>query len=142
MMRQMPLDTLIRLRGQELDAAEKAFAEVNAREAAAEKKLQRAQQKLLAEQKLASDPAADDMVVEAFSRWLPTARKAIADAREACRQAALDRDCARAALIAARAALKAVRKLEEEQARERARVMQRREQASLDEFALRSFGRT
>lgn len=136
-MRQMPLEALHRLRRHELADVEKAFGEAVAREAAAETLLGQRHQHLLTEQKLASDPAADDGAVEAFSRWLPVGQQAISDAQEKCRQAAMDRDCIRSALLMAQAALKAVEKLEEKQRVEIQQQHLRKEQAVLDELALR-----
>ncbi|GAC87378.1 hypothetical protein Gbth_024_134 [Gluconobacter thailandicus F149-1 = NBRC 100600] len=136
-MRQMPLEVLRRLRRHELADVEKAFGEAVAREAAAETALGQRHQDLLMEQKLASDPLADDRAVEAFSRWLPVGQRAISEAQERCRQAAIDRDCIRSALLMAQAALKAVEKLEEKQQGEIQQHRLRKEQAVLDELALR-----
>ncbi|AFV99945.1 flagellar export protein FliJ [Gluconobacter oxydans] len=136
-MRQMPLEVLRRLRRHELADVEKAFGEAVAREAAAETALGQRHQDLLMEQKLASDPLADDRAVEAFSRWLPVSQRAISEAQERCRQAAIDRDCIRSALLMAQAALKAVEKLEEKQQGEIQQHLLRKEQAVLDELALR-----
>lgn len=136
-MKQMPLDTLKRLRRHELEAVEKAFGEAVARESAAEAGLSKAHLLLIQEQKLASDPQADDDAVEAFSRWLPVGQRAIADAQELCREAALDRDCLRSALLMAQAALKAVEKLQDKQRLEMNYLALRKEQAALDELALR-----
>lgn len=136
-MQQMPLETLRRLRRHELAAVEKAFGEAVAREAEAEGALCRKHQQLLLEQKRASDPTADDGAVEAFSRWLPVGRQAIAEAQQCCQQAAMDRDRIRSALLMAQAALKAVETLEEQQAGEMKQISLRKEQAMLDELALR-----
>lgn len=133
----MPLEVLRRLRRHELADVEKAFGEAVAREAAAETALGQRHQDLLMEQKLASDPLADDRAVEAFSRWLPVSQRAISEAQERCRQAAIDRDCIRSALLMAQAALKAVEKLEEKQQGEIQQHLLRKEQAVLDELALR-----
>lgn len=106
-----PLETLITLREQELDLVERSFAEAVARETAAEEKLTAAQAEILNEQRIASSPTADDGAVEAFSRWLPGGRQAVLEARQRCREAAMDREAVRSALIAARAAMEAVRTL-------------------------------
>ncbi|MBS1084703.1 flagellar export protein FliJ [Gluconobacter sphaericus] len=137
-----PLETLIALREQELDLVERSFAEAVAREVAAEEKLTVAQAEILNEQRIASSPTADDGAVEAFSRWLPVGRQVVLDARERCREAAMDREAVRSALIAARAAMEAVKTLWEEQKEEERQTDLRKEQNVLDELAVRQFGRS
>jgi len=137
-----PLDTLITLREQELDVVERSFAEAVAREATAEERLAAAQEAILNEQRTASSSTAGDGAVEAFSRWLPLGRKAVAEAQARCREAALDRETVRAALIAARAAMEAVKTLRDEQKEEERQADLRKEQNVLDELAVRQFGRS
>lgn len=141
-MEQSPLDTLITLREQELDLVERRFAEAVARETAAEEKLSAAQEEILNEQRIASSPTAGDGAVEAFSRWLPVGRQAVAQAQERCREAALDRETVRSALIIARAAMEAVKTLREEQKEEERLVELRKEQNTLDELAVRQFSQS
>ncbi|MQR98600.1 flagellar export protein FliJ [Gluconobacter aidae] len=141
-MERSPLETLIILREQELDLVERSFSEAVARETVAEEKLAAAQTEILNEQRAASSSTADDGAVEAFSRWLPAGRQAVLDARECCREAAMDREAVRAALIAARAAMEAVRTLREEHKEEERQADLRKEQNALDELAVRQFGRS
>lgn len=141
-MERSPLDTLITLREQELDLVERRFADAVAREAAAEEKLDAAQEEILSEQRIASSPTADDGAVEAFSRWLPVGRQAVLEARQSCREAAMDREAVRSALISARAAMEAVKTLREEQKEEERQAELRKEQNVLDELAVRQFGKS
>ncbi|MFT8808554.1 flagellar export protein FliJ [Gluconobacter sp.] len=141
-MERSPLETLIALREQELDLVERRFADAVARETAAEERLNAAQEEILSEQRLASSPTAGDGAVEAFSRWLPSGRQAVVEAQARCREAALDRETVRSALIAARAAMEAVRTLREERKEEERLEGLRKEQNVLDELAVRQFGRT
>lgn len=141
-MERSPLETLIALREQELDLVERRFADAVARETAAEERLNAAQEEILSEQRLASSPTAGDGAVEAFSRWLPSGRQAVVEAQSRCREAALDRETVRSALIAARAAMEAVRTLREERKEEERLEGLRKEQNVLDELAVRQFGRT
>lgn len=141
-MERSPLDTLITLREQELDLVERSFADAVARETAAEEKLAAAQEEILSEQRIASSPTAGDGSVEAFSRWLPAGRQAVLEARERCREAAMDREAVRSALISARAAMEAVRTLREEQKEEERQDGLKKEQNALDELAIRQFGRS
>ncbi|MBS1102748.1 flagellar export protein FliJ [Gluconobacter sp. Dm-62] len=141
-MERSPLDTLIALREQELDLVERSFADAVARETAAEEKLAAAQLEILSEQQIASSPTAGDGAVEAFSRWLPAGRQAVTEAQDRCREAALDRETVRSALIAARAAMEAVKTLREEQKEEERQVELKKEQNALDELATRQFGRS
>ncbi|EHH69079.1 flagellar export protein FliJ [Gluconobacter morbifer] len=137
MMEQSPLETLMTLRQHELDSVEATFGKAVAREAEAEKALAQAQWKILSEQACASDAQADDEAVEAFSRWLPLGRKAVAEAQERCHQAALDRETVRGALLEARAALETVQTLRDERREEARQSGLRKEQAALDDLALR-----
>ncbi|MBS1073434.1 flagellar export protein FliJ [Gluconobacter sp. Dm-73] len=137
-----PLDTLITLREQELDLVERSFAEAVARETAAEEKLSAAQEEILSEQRIASSPTAGDGAVEAFSRWLPAGRQAVAEAQARCREAALDRETVRSALIIARAAMEAVKTLKEERQEEERQAELKKEQNALDELAIRQFSQS
>ena len=141
-MEQSPLDTLITLREQELDLVERRFAEAVAREAAAEEKLSAAQEEILSEQRIASSPTAGDGAVEAFSRWLPAGRQAVTEAQARCREAALDRETVRSALIIARAAMEAVKTLQEERQEEERLAELKKEQNALDELAIRQFSQS
>ncbi|GBR70061.1 flagellar export protein FliJ [Gluconobacter kanchanaburiensis] len=140
-MEKSPLDALIALREQELDLVERSFAEAVAREAAAEGQLDAAQEEILSEQRIASSPTAGDGAVEAFSRWLPLGRKAVADAQDRCREAAVDRETVRSALIAARAAMEAVKTVRQERQEEERQADLRKEQNVLDELSIRQFGK-
>lgn len=136
-----PLDTLIALREQELDRIEALFSEAVSRELAAEALLSSAENLILEEQRLASNPAADDADVEAFSRWLPLGRQKVDSARKGCEQATLDREVVRSALIEARAAMEAVGKVREERRERERQDALRKEQNVLDELGLRQFRR-
>jgi len=141
-MEHSPLDTLITLREQELDLVERSFAEAVARETATEEKLSAAQEEILSEQRIASSPTAGDGAVEAFSRWLPAGRQAVAEAQTRCREAALDRETVRSALIIARAAMEAVKTLKEERQEEERQAELKKEQNALDELAIRQFSQS
>jgi len=130
----MGIESLLRLRRQEMSEAERNFGVMQALEADAAALVTQAEQQLVQEQVAASDPAADDAVVEAFAIWLPVGRRALKLARERERAAALDKSYARSALILAQAAVRAVETVVEERAQSEMKAATRHEQAMLDDM--------
>ncbi|GBD56538.1 flagellar export protein FliJ [Gluconobacter wancherniae] len=139
-MRATPLDTLLTLRKHELQAVERTFSEALSQEADAAAEVARAERHLIEEQKMASDPLADDGAVEAFSRWLPVGRAAINSARHNEKNAGLAREIAKSALMMARAAVETVETLQKKRRAEEDAAALRREQNVLDEVGARQSG--
>ena len=138
----MPADTirtLLRLRQAAVDRAKQELALRLAAETDAERSLSAALLRLSDEADAATDPDAPDGAVEAYVRWLPTARRALRDAGERRDQAAEGVSVARTALSIARADERAVELTLERLEREQAIGVARRDQAVLDEVAGRRF---
>ncbi|WP_249110221.1 flagellar FliJ family protein [Neokomagataea anthophila] len=139
-MEQASLEALYGLRKHELATVEQAFQQVIQREQEAEQALVSAQQRIVTERSVAMDAHSDDRAVEAFGAWLPLGQKAVQDADAHRQKISVDRDCVRAALLEARAALHVVEHLQEEAQGEQRRKEQRAEQLLLDECAVRPEG--
>lgn len=139
-MEQASLEALYTMRKHELAMVERSFQQVIQREQDAEHALVMAQQRIVTERSVAMDAQSDDRAVEAFGAWLPLGQKAVQDADAYRQRMSIDRDCVRAALLEARAALRVVEHLQEEAKGERQRKEQRAEQLILDECAVRPQG--
>ncbi|NHN88442.1 flagellar FliJ family protein [Acetobacter conturbans] len=136
-MQRTPLDSLLRLRDQELDEAKKLLSEALARAMTASDAVKGAEQNMVRERDAALDLASDDRVVEAYSRWLPIGRAALDRARAREQDAALDVESCRTRVNLARSALEAAQKLAEKRAKEEQELAQKREQAMLDDLSAR-----
>ncbi|GBR49248.1 hypothetical protein AA106556_1983 [Neokomagataea tanensis NBRC 106556] len=139
-MEQASLNALYGLRKHELAMVEQAFQQVIQHEQEAESALVSAQQRIVTERSVALNAQSDDRAVEAFGAWLPLGQKAVQDADAYRQKVAVDRDCVRAALLEARAALHVVEHMQESIKDEQKRKEQRAEQLLLDECAMRPDG--
>ncbi|MCH4092111.1 flagellar FliJ family protein [Acetobacter sp.] len=131
------LDSLLKIRKQELDEAKKLLSEALARAMTASDAVKAAEQNMVRERDMALDFSADDQVVEAYSRWLPIGRAALDKARLSEQDASMEVESCRTRVNMARSALEAAEKLAEMQAKERRELAQKKEQAMLDDLAMR-----
>ncbi|WP_428377472.1 hypothetical protein [Lichenicoccus sp.] len=106
-----PLTTLLRIRATALDEAKQHVAHALAREHAAGLRLADEEAALARETAAALSPAEDDARVDAFARWLPVGRRAIAAALATQQAANATVDHARAVLTLSRAAHRSVETL-------------------------------
>ncbi|CAI9120778.1 flagellar export protein FliJ [Brytella acorum] len=136
-MTRSPLQTLLRLRRQEQEEAERGLAAAIAREREASEAVRHAERYFLEQENFVSSPECDDLAVEAFARWIPRGRAAIQAAQTEEERAGLDRAVAQAAMISARAAFKAVETLDARRQKEARLEAQRREQNENDDLANR-----
>ncbi|MCQ8279943.1 flagellar export protein FliJ [Acetobacteraceae bacterium KSS8] len=132
-----PLLSLLRFRQSAVDEAQKALAEAYRVEQEAIAAVRRATETLELEMREASSLTAGDDAVEAFARWLPVGRKDVADAHARQREATTNLDQLRAVMTLARASVRAVEALMEKKAQIAAQHQKQKEQAELDEFAMR-----
>ncbi|BCI65924.1 flagellar FliJ family protein [Acetobacter aceti] len=132
-----PLDSLLKIRKQELDEAKKLLSEALARAMTASDAVKAAEQNMVRERDLALDFSADDQVVEAYSRWLPIGRAVLDKARSREQDASMEVESCRTRVNMARSALEAAEKLAEMKAKEQQELAQKKEQAMLDDLAMR-----
>ncbi|AQS83624.1 MAG: flagellar FliJ family protein [Acetobacter aceti] len=132
-----PLDSLLKIRKQELDEAKKLLSEALARAMTTSDAVKAAEQNMVRERDIALDFSADDQVVEAYSRWLPIGRIALDKARLSEQDAAMEVEACRTRVNMARSALEAAEKLAEIRAKEQQELAQKKEQAMLDDLAMR-----
>ena len=132
-----PLDSLLKIRKQELDEAKKLLSEALARAMTASDAVKAAEQNMVRERDQALDFSADDQVVEAYSRWLPVGRVALDKARLSEQDASMEVESCRTRVNMARSALEAAEKLAEMRAKEQQELAQKKEQAMLDDLAMR-----
>jgi len=134
------LQTLLRLRRFEADAARRALAEAIAAEAAADARREQAEAALYQEAK--STDTDTLLALQNFAAWLPRGRADRQAANHALVVAAQASAAARAALAERRAAVEAVEKRVEAQLRTERQDASRREAHALDEVfrATRSGG--
>lgn len=131
------LPSAIRLRRLAQAEARRQLAERVEAQTAAEAMVGAAEAAIEREQEAALDLAAGDAAVEAFAAWLPTGRRACAQA-EALRQAAVAETArARAILTAARAALEAAQRVAAAHDAARAKRLRRRRDPACAELAPR-----
>jgi len=133
-----PLKTLLRVRKNTLEEAQRAVADAYRVERAAAARADEAGNALTRELQVATNLNAGDEAVENFARWLPVGRRALSQAHTAHREAAADLDQARAVLALARAGVRAVELLMERKAEEARLDMARREQHALDDIGSRA----
>lgn len=132
-----PLDSLLKIRKQELDEAKKLLSEALARAMTTSDAVKAAEQNMVRERDIALDFSADDQVVEAYSRWLPIGRIALDKARLSEQDAAMEVEACRTRVNMARSALEAAEKLAEIRAKEQQELAQKKEQVMLDDLAMR-----
>jgi flagellar export protein FliJ len=131
------LETLLRLRHQAVDASRRALAAALATEATAETELNARRMAIETEADLASSVLTGDEAVEAYAAWLPRGRAALARAEAAHGAAnAVVAQC-RAALTHARANARTAEELLAQRKEAARMASERRDQAALDEAALR-----
>ncbi len=135
-----PLDAVLRIRRQAVDAARRHLAACLTAEEAARHRVAWAEAQIDEEARAAADLAAGDSAVEAFATWLPVGRAAVATAQAAYEKAVADVTLARAAVTMARAAAEAAADLQRRRAADHAALAERRAQNALDEVAARSGG--
>lgn len=132
-----PLQTVLQLRRNDVDAARAALMECESQAQSASQAEKEALATIQSEMQAAAALSADDAVVEAFGAWLPLGRAAVSRASATLARAEDDATQARAVLNLARAAAEAVEKLIEKRDEEVAREALRREQIVLDEVSQR-----
>lgn len=132
-----PLQALLKLREQQVEAARLDYAACLQAETAAEHAAHEADAAIANEAASAADIAADDAAVEAFAAWLPEGRRRARAAQAKRDTTELETARARAALAVSRAGMKAVEKLIDTRAAEREADLARRAQAELDEIGAR-----
>ncbi|NHO32946.1 flagellar FliJ family protein [Acetobacter fallax] len=134
-----PLDSLLRLRRQELDEAKRLLSEALAQAMMAAEAVKTAEQNMVNERDIALDLSADDRTVETYSRWLPIGRAALERARKLEQDAATGVQSSRTRVNMARAALEVAEKLAEARAQEEQARRDRQEQNALDDLSARRF---
>ncbi|NHN84101.1 hypothetical protein GOB93_05515 [Acetobacter musti] len=132
-----PLDSLLRLRRQELDEAKRLLSEALAQAMTAAEAVKTAEQNMVSERDIALDLSADDRTVEAYSRWLPIGRAALDRARALEQDAASGVQASRTRVNMARSALEVAEKLAESRAREAQARADRQEQNMIDDLSAR-----
>lgn len=133
-MSRSPLETLLKLRKQEMERAEQVFETALANEEQAREAVGAAEDRILQEQQVASSPDCDDTLVEAFGNWLPVGREAVRQARRQEQQLVIDTAVAQAALVAARTAYKTVETLSAQRKEQARQKMLKDEQNQMDDF--------
>jgi flagellar export protein FliJ len=136
-MQRNTLATLIRLRQRALDDSRRALASRLEVEGAAKQATEHIEHSIAREREAALDPASPDHAVEAFARWLPSARTRLAEAHDKLQLRQAETACARAHLAACRTALESVETLQRERRERVAQVRERRLQRELDDHAAR-----
>ncbi len=136
-MARSPLQTLLRLRHTEVDAARAELMACEMRVQNAALAEQAARAAIVSEMAVASTLTSTDAAVEAFGAWLPIGRAAVTRAEATLSRSEDEAVQSRACLNLARAAAEAVEKLLEKQAEEAAKEALRREQVILDEAGQR-----
>ncbi len=131
-----PLATLLRIREAALDEAKQHVANALAREHAAALRLADEEAALSRETAAAVSPAEGDACVDAFARWLPVGRKAIATAQATHHAASAAVDQARIVLTLSRAAHRSVETLIEKHRGVADREAGLRLQREIDDLAL------
>ena len=134
-MRQQALATLLRIRRASLDDAERAVADALREQQHLQTRCEAAEARYAAETLAALDLGAGDEAVDAFARWLPIGRTAIADARRCEQEAAGMVDRTRILLGLTRAAHRSVETLIEDRAAEALQHEERRAQNAMDDLA-------
>src|SRR5438270_346766 len=112
-MRRDPLATLVRLREQARDDAQRHLVACLAAESRAEAIAGDAERAIASESEAAADPCGSDAAVEAFAAWLPVARGRLQEARQTVETLRAETARARAGLAASRTALESVHTLEQ-----------------------------
>ncbi|GBR06127.1 flagellar FliJ family protein [Acetobacter oeni] len=136
-MARSPLDSLLRLRRQELDEAKRLLSEALAQAMTAANAIKNAEQNMVKERDIALDLSADDRTVETYSRWLPIGRAALERARKQEQDAAAGVQSSRTRVNMARAALEVAEKLAESRAKEEQARQDKKEQNTLDDLSAR-----
>lgn len=133
-----PLESLLRLRQLAADEARRSLAECLRLESEATRAVAAIEAAIERETEVATDLLAGDAEVEAFAAWLRRMRPREHAAHDAEQDAEAETARARVVLGAARAAVKAVEEMLEQQAIAAQVEAEHRAQAELDEVALRS----
>ena len=128
------LATLLRIRRNSLDDAQRAVADAMRRRQNMQERCEAEEARFANETVAALDLASGDEAVDAFARWLPVGRKAVETARAGKHEAAGELDRARVVLGLARAAYRSVELLIEERAREAELLQDRKAQQEMDEI--------
>lgn len=131
------LNTLLRIRRTSLDDAQHALAEALRHQQRMQTLSEAEESRYAMETVAALDLTAGDEAVDAFARWLPIGREAVATARGAEQEASGDMDRARVVLGLARAAYRSVELLIEKRTEEARQLRDRKEQQAMDELGTR-----
>lgn len=131
------LNTLLRIRRTSLDDAQHALAEALRHQQRMQTLSEAEGSRYAMETVAALDLTAGDEAVDAFARWLPIGREAVATARGAEQEASGDMDRARVVLGLARAAYRSVELLIEKRTEEARQLRDRKEQQAMDELGTR-----
>ena len=132
------LATLLRIRRNNLDDAQRTVADGLRMQQQAQARRETEETRYAAETVAALDLARGDEAVDAFARWLPVGRKAIETATIAEHEASGEVDRARVVLGLARAAHRAVELLMEKRGDEERRLQDGRTQREMDDLGGRA----
>lgn len=131
------LETVLRLRQRAVDNSRRGLAASLAAATVADDAARVAEQDIRHETEIASDPAGDDRLVEAFAAWLPAARQRALQARGWHERQEAEVARCRADLAASRTALETIEQLVADRRAQEQEAAARREQQALDEAASR-----
>ncbi len=132
------LATLLRVRRNNLDEAQRAVADALRLQQQAQARRESEQTRYAEETVAALDLACGDEAVDAFARWLPVGRKAIEAACLAEQEACGEVDRSRVVLGLARAAHRAVELLMEKRNEEERLLHERKAQQEMDDLGGRA----
>ncbi len=132
------LATLLRIRRNHLDEAQRAVADALRVQQQAQARREAEETRYAAETVAALDLAHGDEAVDAFARWLPVGRRAIETAGLAEQEACGEVDRARVVLGLARAAHRAVELLVEKRREEEGQRRDRKAQQEMDDIGGRN----
>ncbi len=132
------LATLLRVRRNNLDEAQRAVATALRLQQQAQARREAEETRYAEETAAALDLARGDEAVDAFARWLPVGRKAIEAARLAEQEACGEVDRNRVVLGLARAAHRAVELLIEKRTEEQRQLRDRKAQQEMDDLGGRA----
>jgi len=128
-----PLTSLIRLRRQALDDAQRGLVQCLQAEAQAQHGSDEAEHTIAREIEAASDPAGSDAAVEAFAAWLPGARRKLEQLRRELETLQAETARARAGVTACRTALESVETLQKERQEHARAARERKWQLELED---------
>ncbi len=132
------LATLLRIRRNNLDEAQRAVADALRLQQQAQARREAEETRYAEETVAALDLTRGDEAVDAFARWLPVGRKAIETARLSEQEACGEVDRSRVVLGLARAAHRAVELLLEKRTEKERQLRNRKAQQEMDDLGSRA----